>query len=89
MNKFKIALGFLLLYAMGNEYINASRQLHTLLSPGIIIAVLMLLVLCAWLIGSGISKEKLQFKSLNFAKYYGLSFLCFLLFAFMSLMTYK
>jgi|GEM_PF-6760884 len=89
MNKLKIILGFLLLYSIGNEYINASKDLKTFFSPEIIFATLMLLVFCAWLIGSGLSKEKLQFKSFQFAKYYGLCFIIFLLFAFMSLLAYK
>lgn len=89
MNKFKIFLGFFFLYGIGKEYISASKELFTFFSPGIIIGVFMILVLCAWLIGSGLSKEKLQFKSFQFAKYYGLSFIVFLLMAFMSLLTYK
>ena len=89
MNKFKIVIGFLLLYGIGQEYINASKQFLTFLDPTIIILCLLMLVLCAWLIGSGFSKEKIKIKSFQFAKYYGLSFIIFLLIAFVSLMTYK
>jgi hypothetical protein len=89
MNKFKVFLGIILLYGIGTEYISASKHYSTFFSPGIIAAVLTMLVLCAWLIGSGLSKGKLLIKSCEFAKYFGLSFLVFLLVAFISLSRYK
>jgi hypothetical protein len=89
MNKFKIVIGFLLLYGIGNEYIYASKQLFTFLSPGIILACLTMIILCAWLIGSGLSKGTLKITSFQFAKYYGLSLVIFLILAFISLLTFK
>jgi len=89
MNKFKIIIGFLLLYSIAREYISASKQLFTFLNPTFIILCLLMLAFCAWLIGSGLSKEKLKIKSVQFAKYYGLSFLIFLLVAFISLITFR
>lgn len=89
MHKLKFIVGLLLLYGIGAEYINASKQLFTFLDPGIISVSLLMIALCAWLIGSGLSKEKLKIKSFAFLKYFGLSFLIFLLIAFFSLSTYK
>jgi len=89
MNKFKIIIGFLLLYGIGVEYISASKQLQTFFDPGIIIAFLILLFFLTWLIGSGLSKEKLKVKSRRFLKYYAGIFIVFLFIAFISLVTYK
>lgn len=89
MKIFKIILGLLLIYGAGQEYISASKQLFSYFDPGIIAAVLLMLVLCAWLLGSGISKEEFQLKSWQFLKYFGLTFVMFILFAFVSLVTFK
>jgi hypothetical protein len=89
MRAFKIILGFLFLYSTGKEYINAGKQLFTFLDPLMIILTLLMLVLCAWLIGSGVSNEKLKIKSWKFAGYYGASFAIFLLVAFLSIFTHK
>jgi hypothetical protein len=89
MNKFKIIIGCLLLYSIAKEYISASKQLFTFLDPTFIILCLVFLVLCAWLIGSGISKQKLRLRSLQFLKYYALCFIGFLLLALFSLATFK
>ncbi|GAA3594644.1 hypothetical protein Q4Q39_06985 [Flavivirga amylovorans] len=88
MKRLKIILGFLLLYGTGKEYVNASRQLGSLYDIGIIIPIVLLLFLCTWLIGSGFSKTKLKFKTLKFLKYFGFSFLIFVIVAFFSLMSY-
>ncbi|HLP39499.1 hypothetical protein [Lacibacter sp.] len=85
----KIILALLLIYGIGEEYINASKQLFSFFDPGIIVVVLLMLTLCAWLLGSGISKEKFQLKSWNFLKYFGLTFIMFILVAFVSMATFK
>ena len=89
MKIFKIVLGLLLTYGAGKEYVNASRQLLSFLDPGIIIAVLLTLLLCTWLIGSGISKEKLKIKSWQFLKYFGVTVIIFIFFSFMNMATFK
>ena len=88
MKRLKIIFGFLLLYGTGKEYISASRQLGSRFDIGILIPIVLLLFLCTWLIGSGFSKTKLKFKSLKFLKYFGFSFLIFVIVAFFSLLTY-
>ncbi|MES2678943.1 MAG: hypothetical protein V4635_03620 [Bacteroidota bacterium] len=89
MNKFKIIIGCLLLYSIAKEYISASKQLFTFFDPTFIILCLVFLVLCAWLIGSGISKQKLKLRSWSFLKYYGICLTGFLLLAVFSLATFK
>ncbi len=88
MKIFKIIIGLSLIYGAGQEYVSASKQLFTFLDPGIIIAVLLMLILCAWLIGSGFSKDRISFKSWQFLKYFGLSFALFVAFAFVSMVTF-
>lgn len=85
MKRFKILIGFALLFGAGREYIDASRQLGSLLSPGIIVGVLLTLVLSTWLIGSGFSVRKFQFKSFEFVKFFIISFVTFAIVAFLSL----
>ena len=77
-----------MLYGSGKEYVDASRELGTPFSPGIIIIILILLFFCTWLIGSGFSKDKLKFNSLKFTKFFILSFSVFILMSFISLMYY-
>jgi len=89
MKIFKIILGLLLTYGAGKEYISASRQLFSFFDPGIIIAVLLMLLLSTWLIGSGISKEKLRILSWQYLKYFGATFVIFVLFAFIGMVTFK
>jgi hypothetical protein len=88
MNTFKKILGFLLIYGIGTEYIEASRQLGSPFNIGIIIGVLLVLILCALLIGSSFSKTKFEIKSLLFLKYFGISFIVFFLVAYIKLMSY-
>lgn len=85
MKIFKIIIGFLILIGSGREYVNASRQLGSLFSPGIIIGILIMLILTTWLIGSGFSVKKFQFKSLEFLKFFIISFVTFTIVAFFSL----
>ena len=85
MKTFKIIIGFLLLFGAGREYIDASRQLGSLFSPGIIIGILILLILSTWLIGSGFSVRKFKFKSFEFVKFFIISFVTFAIVAFFSL----
>ncbi len=89
MKIFKIIIGLLLTYGAGKEYINASRQLLSFFEPGVIIAISLMLLLCTWLIGSGISKEKLRINSWQYLKYLGATFVIFLLFAFIGMVTFK
>ena len=89
MRAFKIIIGFLILYSSGIEYINASKQVFSFFDPSIIIISLLMLVLCAWLLGSGISNQKLNIKSWKFARYYGATFLTFLVIAFISIFTFR
>jgi hypothetical protein len=89
MKIFKIILALLLIYGVGQEYINASKQLFSFFDPGIIVVVLLMLTLCAWLLGSGIAGEKFTLKSWQFLKYFGLSFIVFILVAFMSMATFR
>ncbi|WP_298238439.1 hypothetical protein [uncultured Algibacter sp.] len=85
MKTFKIIIGFLLLYGAGKEYLNASRQLDTPYDIGILIAILLLLLLSTWLIGSGFSKRKLKFKSFEFLKFFIISFVALAFFVIVSL----
>lgn len=85
MKRFKIILGFLLLYGAGKEYISASRQLGSLYEIGIIIPIVLLLILCTWLIGSGFSTRKLKFKSFEFLKFFIITFVAFATVAIFSL----
>ncbi|WPR76265.1 hypothetical protein [Algoriphagus sp. NG3] len=85
MKIFKIIIGFLLLIGAGREFIDASRQLGSLFSPGIIIGILIMLVLSTWLIGSGFSAGKFKFKSFEFIKFFVISFMTFAIVALFSL----
>lgn len=82
MKTVKIIIGLLLLYGASTEYIQASRELHSFYDPAIITATLLFLVVGAWLIGSGISNQKLPIRSLQFLKYLGISTGIFLFVAF-------
>jgi len=85
LKTFKIIIGFLLLFGAGREYIDASRQLGSLFSPGIIIGILIMLILSTWLIGSGFSVRKFKFKSFDFVKFFIISFVTFTIVAIFSL----
>lgn len=89
MKIFKIILALLLIYGIGEEYINASKQLFSFFDPGILAVVFLMLAFCTWLLGSGISNEKFQLKSWQFFKYFGLTFVMFILVALVSLATFK
>ena len=77
MKTLKIIIGFLLIYATGIEYIDASRELGSLLSLGIIIGTLAMLLLTTWLIGSEFSVRKFRFKSFEAIKFFIISFVTF------------
>ncbi|MGB0880252.1 MAG: hypothetical protein ACPGTO_06770 [Polaribacter sp.] len=83
----KILLGVLLLFGIGKEYVQASRDLGSFLSPGIIIAVILFLMLCTWLIGSGFSKKKLKIKSFDFLKFFIITCVSFLCISFFNLFS--
>ncbi|MGH1387664.1 hypothetical protein [Kordia sp.] len=85
MRVFKIIIGIVLLYGAGKEYINASTQVGSFFDIGIIIAIVLFLFLCTWLIATGFSKQKLQLKSFSFLKYFIISFLIFALFSLFNL----
>ena len=76
-----------MLFGVGKEYAHASRDLGTLISPGIIIAVILFLFLCTGLIGSGLSKRKLKFKSFEFLKFFIITFVGFVSISFFSLLS--
>lgn len=83
----KILLSVLLLFGIGKEYAHASRDLGIFLSPGVIIAVILFLLLCTWLIGSRFSKRKLKFKSFEFLKIFIITFVGFASISFFSLFS--
>lgn len=89
MKIFKIIMAFLIIWGASKEYVSASKQLFTFLDPGIIIGVSLMLLFSAWLFGSGISKEKLFLKSWQYLKFVGATFVIFILFAFVSVLTFK
>jgi hypothetical protein len=89
MKKVKIIIGLLVLYGSGTEYISASHELLSYWEPGILMGCLMMLVIATWLIGSGLSKEELDIRSIKIIKYFGLSILLFVVFACIGLITYK
>jgi len=89
MKKLKIFIGFLFLFGSASEYIRASKQFLSFLNPGIIIGCTVMIFFCAWLLGSGFSKEKFEIRSYNYAKYLAIAFIVFLFFSFFSLITYK
>ncbi len=74
-----------MLYGAGREYIDASRQLGSLFSPGIIIGMLIMLTFSTWLIASGFSVRKFKFKSFEFVKFFIISFVTFAIVAIFSL----
>ena len=85
MKIFKIILGFFLLFGAGKEYVNASRELGSFYDIGIIIPIVLFLILCTWLIGSGFSVRKFKFKSFEFMKFFIISFVTFAIVAIFSL----
>lgn len=74
-----------MLYGAGKEYIDASRQLGSFYDIGIIIPIILFLILCTWLIGSGFSVRKFKFKSFEFVKFFIISFVTFAIVAIFSL----
>lgn len=89
MKVLKIILAILLLSGAGSEYANASRELLTFTSPGVLIGCFLVVLFCAWIVGSGTSKEKVKIISFQFLKYVAVCFGIFLIFAFVNLTTYK
>lgn len=89
MKILKIVIGVFLLFGAGSEYVSASHELLTFTSPGILIGCFLVIFFCTWIIGSGISKEKLKIRSFQFIKYFAICFGAFLILAFVNLATYK
>lgn len=89
MKTFKIILGILLLYGAGTEYISASNQLSTFFSPGILMGCLIMILVSAWLMGSGISKQNFEIRSVEFLKYMIVAASGFVVFALAGLKSYK
>jgi hypothetical protein len=85
LKTFKVIIGFFLVFGAGREYIDASSQLGSLFSPGIIIGILIMLFLSTWLIGSGFSVRKFKFKSFEFIKFFIISFVTFAIIVIFSL----
>jgi len=83
----KIIIGFLLLFGSGKEYINASQELGSFYNISILIPILLFLLLCTWLIGSGFSKREFKFKSFEFLKFFIISFVTFTIVASFSLLS--
>ncbi len=65
MNVFKIVIGIIITIAAGSEYVSASRQLGTLIAPGILIGTIVLLLFSFWLITSGFSTRKYHLSPKN------------------------
>lgn len=84
----KIIFGFLLLYGAGKEYVHASKQLGSFFSPGIIVAIIGMLILSTWLIGSGLSQRKFSIKSFEAIKFFIISLVTFSFVAFFTLASY-
>lgn len=84
----KTILGLFLLYGTASEYLSASRQFGSFINPGIIIITLAIIGVCTWLIGSGMSQQKLTIKSLPFLKYLCISVGLFIFFGIMSVPRY-
>jgi hypothetical protein len=84
----KIIFGLLMLWFTGQEYIHASRDLGTFSSLMIIGFFLGVILLFAWVIGSGFSPTKLVFKSLDFVKFFIISLVVFSISAFFTLASY-
>ncbi|WP_299315934.1 hypothetical protein [uncultured Aquimarina sp.] len=85
MNRFKIIIGALLLWGSAREYVSAGMQLGNLHSPFTIIFMLLLIILFAWLIGSGFSKKKIKIRSIEFLRYYIFSVIAFIVLVFISI----
>lgn len=86
MRILKIVLGLLLLFGAGNEFINASHELGTFFSVGVILGVLVLVAICAWLLGSGFAKSTDEF---NWSRYGIYFILCLGAFSFFALLKLK
>lgn len=89
MKILKIIVGTLFLCGAGSEYASASHELLSYTSPDILIGCFLVVLLCTWLIGSAVSKDKLQIRSFQFVKYFGISFGAFIIIAFLNLVAYK
>lgn len=89
MKILKVCVGVLLLFGAAAEYVSASHELLSFTSPGVLIGSFLVVFLCAWLIGSGVSVEKLKIKSFKFMKYFAICFAIFSVLAFVNLATYK
>jgi len=65
MKRIKIVIGFLIIYGAGSEYVDASRQLGTPFSPGIMVGVFLMVAFSIWLIASAFSKRKYHLKPMH------------------------
>lgn len=81
MKNFKIIIGFFLLLGVGGEYIDASAEVGSMIDPGIIAGSLLALLLSTWLIGSGFSRDRFALRSVEFLRYFAISFAVFALVA--------
>ncbi|MDF0708496.1 hypothetical protein [Flagellimonas okinawensis] len=84
MRTLKIIIGFLLLWGTGAEYVAASREAGSWYSAGVIGGVIILLLVCTWLIGTGFSATKYKLTKIQFLKYFGIAFGIFFCFAFLN-----
>jgi len=89
MKIFKIVIGIFLLFHASSEYVSASHELSTFSSPEILIGYFFIVFFCAWMIGSGISKDKLKIRSSQFIKYFAFSLGAFLILSFVNLLNYE
>lgn len=86
----KLILGIILLIGAGREYASASRQLGTLINPGVMLGVMLLMILCTWLIAGAFPRQqKLKIKSLEFVKFYLGSLIIVALVSIISLASYR
>lgn len=74
----KISLGLILLLATGSEYINASQELGSYVSPKMLIASFSIILLSTWLIGSALVKGKFNLFSIGNVAFFILSSLIFI-----------
>jgi hypothetical protein len=89
MKILKTILGVMLTFGIGKEFVRVGKEYSDFYNPGILITMLLFLLGSAWLIGSGLSKEKIRFISLKYVMYFAVTFILFLLFVFLSLVNFK
>ena len=85
MKALKIIIGFLLIFGAGKEYIIASSEVGSLLSPGIVMAVILMLFFSTWLIGSGFSSKSLKSDPKAYIKFFIIALVTFVIVAIVAL----